>query len=49
MDAYVIDDYDTTEDDRGFVMIRDRSEYQGRGNLVVVENFFEELKAKVGN
>ena len=39
--------YDVTEDDR-FVMIRRRSA-QIASELIVVENFFEELKAKVGN
>ena len=40
--------YDVTPDDQRFVMIR----LGGSGNageLIVVENFFEELKAKVGN
>ncbi len=39
--------YDVTEDDR-FVMIRRRGA-QTASELIVVENFFEELKAKVGN
>ncbi len=39
--------YDVTGDGR-FVMIRRRFT-QGQGELIVVENFFEELKAKVGN
>ena len=42
-------DWDVTDDDQGFILVRDRSEQQDRGNLIVVENFFEELKAKVGN
>ena len=40
--------YDVTRDDQRFVMIR----HSGAGDareLIVVENFFEELKAKVGN
>ena len=40
--------YDVTPDDQRFVMIR----FRGGGDdseLIVVENFFEELKAKVGN
>jgi len=37
-----------TADDSTFVMIRNRD--PGRtGQVIVVENFFEELKAKVGN
>ncbi len=40
--------YDVTSDDQRFVMIRDRSTAEA-GELIVVENFFEELKAKVGN
>ncbi len=40
--------YDVTPDDQRFVMIRNvRVEEQGE--LIVVENFFEELRAKVGN
>jgi serine/threonine-protein kinase len=39
--------YDVTPDDQRFVMIRDRGAEQ-LGELIVVENFFEELKAKVG-
>ena len=39
--------YDVTADDQRFVMIRHRS--TGGGKLILVENFFEELKAKVGN
>jgi serine/threonine-protein kinase len=38
---------DVTEDDR-FVMIRRRGA-ESASELIVVENFFEELKAKVGN
>ncbi len=40
--------YDVTADDQRFVMIRDLGG-QEAGELIVVENFFEELKAKVGN
>jgi len=35
-------DWDLTLDDRRFIMIRER-EGQRRGNLVVVEHFFQEL------
>ncbi len=38
--------YDVTPDDQRFVMIRERAD---AGELIAVENFFEELKAKVGN
>ena len=37
--------YDVTPDGQRFVMIRNR----GTGERTLVENFFEELKAKVGN
>jgi serine/threonine-protein kinase len=40
--------YDVSADDQRFVMIRLASHTQGRG-LILVENFFEELKARVGN
>jgi serine/threonine-protein kinase len=40
--------YDVTPDDQRFVMIRSL-EGANAGELIVVENFFEELKAKVGN
>jgi Tol biopolymer transport system component len=40
--------YDVTADDERFVMIR-LSGSSDAGDLIVVENFFEELKAKVGN
>ncbi len=40
--------YDVTPDDQRFVMIRNLR-LQGASELIVVENFFEELKAKVGN
>ncbi len=40
--------YDVGPDDQRFVMIRDPSS-DDAGELIVVENFFEELKAKVGN
>ncbi len=40
--------YDVTPDDQRFVMIRNIEE-QEASELIVVTNFFEELKAKVGN
>jgi len=40
--------YDVTPDDQRFVMIRNLGG-QEASELIVVENFFEELKAKVGN
>ncbi len=40
--------YDVTPDDQRFVMIRNRGAEEA-GELIIVENFFEELKAKVGN
>ncbi len=40
--------YDVTPDDQRFVMLR-RLGGVNVGELIVVENFFEELKAKVGN
>ncbi len=39
--------YDVTPDDQRFVFVRPVG-ITG-GELIVVENFFEELKAKVGN
>jgi serine/threonine-protein kinase len=39
--------YDVTPDDQRFVMIRNRGA-DDAGELIVVENFFEELKTKVG-
>ncbi len=45
--ATVHQQYDVTPDDQRFVMIR--SPDAEAGELIVVENFFEELKAKVGN
>ncbi len=39
--------YDVTADDQRFVMIRNRVAEEA-SELIVVENFFEELKAKVG-
>jgi serine/threonine-protein kinase len=42
------DQYDVTPDDQRFVMIRNRGAEEA-GELIVVENFFEDLKAKVGN
>jgi len=47
LDPYVIDGYDATEDGR-FVMIRRRGATRP-SELIVVENWFEELKARVGN
>jgi serine/threonine-protein kinase len=42
--------YDVTEDDQRFVMIRETMvEEGGATELIVVENFFEELKERVGN
>ena len=41
--------YDVTADDEQFVMIRLGGSGNEGGELIVVENFFEELKAKVGN
>ena len=40
--------YDVTRDDERFVMIRFRGGGEA-GELILVENWFEELKAKVGN
>jgi hypothetical protein len=40
--------YDVTPDDQRFVMIRNRR-VEERGELIVVENFFEELKTVGGN
>ena len=40
--------YDVTPDDQRFVMIRNQGAEEA-SELIVVENFFEELKAKVGN
>ncbi len=40
--------YDVTADDEQFVMIRLGGPGNAGGELIVVENFFEELKAKVG-
>ena len=40
--------YDVTPDDQRFVMIRNLGG-QEASELIVVENLFEELKAKVGN
>ena len=39
--------YDVTADDQRFLMIRLGTEYAG--DLILVQNWFEELKAKVGN
>ena len=40
--------YDVTPDDQQFVMIRNIGEEEA-SELIVVENWFEELKAKMGN
>ena len=40
--------YDVTPDDQRFVMIRNLGA-EDADELIVVENFFEEVKAKVGN
>ncbi len=40
--------YDVAPDDQRFVMLRRILDNESE-QLVVVENFFEELKAKVGN
>ncbi len=40
--------YDVMPNDQRFVTIRNRGANDA-GELIVVENFFEELKAKVGN
>ncbi len=37
-----------TPDDQRFVMMRNPGDVEA-SELIVVENFFEELKAKVGN
>ena len=47
MADYKDEDYDVLPDGR-FLLIRRRIR-QVPGQLVLVENFFEELKAKVGN
>jgi hypothetical protein len=39
--------YDIAADDQRFVMIR--QDQPNRGDVILVQNFFEELKAKVGN
>ncbi len=42
--------YDVTADDQRFVMIRRQAQAtRGATELIMVENFFEELKARVGN
>ncbi len=41
--------YDVSPDDQRFVMLRGSSSGQAGGEVIVVENFFEEWKAKVGN
>ncbi len=40
--------YDVSADDQRFLMYRNPVGYRG-GELTIVENFFEELKEKVGN
>ena len=40
--------YDVMPDDQRFVMIQNIGEQEAT-ELIVVENFFEELKAKLGN
>ncbi len=40
--------YDVAADDQRFVMVRDLEDNDA-GEIIVIENFFEELKAKVGN
>ncbi len=40
--------YDVTQDDQRFVMVR-RKDRGDESEIIVVENFFEELKVKVGN
>ena len=40
--------YNVTPDDQRFVMVRSLGGVEA-SELIVVENFFEELKAKVGN
>lgn len=39
--------YDVTADDQRFVMVRNLP--RAEGEVIVVENFFEELKSRVGN
>ena len=39
---------DVTRDDQRFVMVRNRGAEEA-GRLIIVENWLEELKAKVGN
>jgi len=41
--------YDVSRDDQRFIMFRTVGIGEGPSELIVVENFFEELKAKVGN
>ncbi len=41
--------YDVSSDDQRFVMLRIDDDDSVTDELIVVENFFEELKAKVGN
>ncbi len=46
--AEVHQQYDVTPDDQRFVMIRSIRDAEAADELIVVENFFEELKASVG-
>ena len=46
--AEVHQQYDVTPDDQRFVMIRSIRDAEAADELIVVENFFEELKARVG-
>ena len=41
--------YDVAPDDQRFVMLRAVGFQEAGPELILVENFFEELKAKVGN
>ena len=40
--------YDVTADDQRFVIVR-RDDLTQEGGLILVQNFFEELKERVGN
>ncbi len=41
--------YDVAPDGERFAMVRPRGQQFDRVELIVVQNFFEELKAKMGN
>ncbi len=41
--------HDVAPDDQRFLMLRGVNFEEGGPELILVENFFEELKAKVGN